>query len=88
MMHLVLSGKRNLQVQERKKRGNLELQVLLTGPLLQEYTTVHQEEVPVLVEGVQVPVGEDKSVLTEVLGALDEELRAQDPEGLPVQEED
>ena len=88
MMHLVLSGKRNLQVQKRKKKENLELQVRLTEPLLREYTTVHQEEEPVLLEGVQVPVGEDKSVLTEVLGAPDEELRAQNPEGLPVQEED
>ena len=88
MMHLVLSGKRNLQVQERKKKENLELQVRLTEPLLREYTTIHQEEEPVLSEGVQVLVGEVKIVLTEVQGAQEEELPAQDPGGLLVQEED
>ena len=87
-MHLVLSGKRNLQVQGRKKRGNLELQVRLTEPLLLEYTTIHQEEEPVLSEGVQVLVGEVKIVLTEVQGAQDEELPALDQGGLLVQEED
>ena len=87
-MHLVLSGKRNLQVQGRKKKENQELQVRLTEPLLREYTTVHQEEEPVLLEGVQVRVGEVKIVLTEVQGVQGEELLAQDPGGLLVQEED
>ena len=88
MMHLVLSGKRNLQVQERKKKENLELRARLTEPLLREYTTIHQEEEPVLSEGVQVLVGEVKIVLTEVQGAQDEELPALDQGGLLVQEED
>ena len=87
-MHSVLSGKRNLQVQGRKKKENQELQVRLTEPLLLEYTTVHQEEEPVLSEGVQVRVGEVKIVLTEVQGVQGEELPAQDPGGLLVQEED
>lgn len=100
MMPLVLSGK-SLPVQERRIRRNPELQALRTEPLLREFITVHHEEEPVLVEEVQVPVGEDivlgaealllgshNSVLTEVLEAQDEELLAQGPEGLQVREED